>query len=267
MKKRFIIFPLLVLSLTACSNGVSQNEYDRLKSEYNILKEKNTEMESEYAAVLQQSNEDSSSSPNQAETSFDKVADYAYSNLIGSTVTGVRVDGQQLLYITTLSGADSKVVGSQINELMNQDWFDYDHVLWTQYVGDVPMITIWCDKDRNSVLSHIWDEKNGETSESENEMLVPIESETTESMKSDTESESQPEAFSFTPGNYLVGKDIPSGVYNVVKENGIGSLTVRDKNDRLKEIVRDSYSNLKLESDYTFEISTSAKYSLIATEQ
>lgn len=122
-----------------------------------------------------------------------------------------------------------------------------------------PRITIWCDKDRNSVLSHVWDEKNEEASESE--------SETTESMKSDTESESQPEAFSFTPGNYLVGKDIPSGVYNVVKEDGIGSLTVRDKNDRLKEIVRDSYSNLKLESDYTFEISTSAKYSLIATEQ
>ncbi|MDB2010674.1 hypothetical protein [[Clostridium] symbiosum] len=259
MKKHFIIFPLLALSLTACSNGVSQNEYNRLKSEYEILKEKNTEMESEYAEVLQQSDENSSSSLSQSDTSFDKVANYAYSNLIGSTVTGVRVDGQKLLYITTLSGADSKVVGSQIDELLNQYWFDYDHVLWTQYVGDAPRITIWCDKDRNSVLSHVWDEKNEEASESENE--------TTESMKSDTESESQPETFSFTPGSYLVGKDIPSGVYNVVKEDGIGSLTVRDKNDHLKEIVRDSYNNLKLESDYTFEISTSAKYSLIATEQ
>lgn len=92
---------------------------------------------------------------------------------------------------------------------------------------------------------------------------------TEKTIESETETESQSEQvsiFIFTPGAYAVGKDIPSGIYNVVKEDGIGNLTIRDENDHLKEIISDSYNNLKLESKYTFEISIGAKYSFTQTE-
>lgn len=90
--------------------------------------------------------------------------------------------------------------------------------------------------------------------------------ETTLESYEETESKLAPQSYEFTPGAYLVEKDIQSGIYNIIKVDGIGSLTIKDENNRLKEIIRDSYNNLKLEPGYTFEISSSAKYSFTITE-
>lgn len=154
MKKCFIILSLLVLSLTACNNGVPQSDYDSLKADYEALKAENDALKGDYETALKEIKESSSQSSDN--TSFDKVTDYTDINLAGSTVSEARIDGNKLLYITTSEGVDPETVGTQVGLLVQQNWFDYDYVMWTQYIERNPLYIIRYEKDTNTLLSHIW---------------------------------------------------------------------------------------------------------------
>lgn len=155
MKKRFIILSLLVLSLTACSNGVSQSDYDSLKADYENLKGK-------YEEALEKIEDNTSQSSGNSSKLLNKVANYTQSNVEGTTVTEAQIGTNKLLYITSTS--DSEDISNQVGELLLQDWFDYDYVLWTRCHNYEPIFTVWYEKDTNSLLSNFWINDTGSSS-------------------------------------------------------------------------------------------------------
>ncbi|MBT9774953.1 hypothetical protein GPL15_00325 [Clostridium sp. MCC353] len=147
MKKHFIILSLLVLSLTACSNGVSQSDYDSLKADYENLKGK-------YEEALEKLEDNSSKSSGKSSKLLNKVSDFTDSKIKGTTVAEAQIGTNKLLYITTTS--DSEDVSDRVGELLLKDWFDYDYVLWTRCNNYDPIFTVRYEKDTNALLSHFW---------------------------------------------------------------------------------------------------------------
>ena len=163
MKKQFIVLSLLVLSLTACSSGVSQNDYDSLKSDYEALKTENESLKDDYEAALQKIEESGLQLSDESDSSFSKALAFTNSSIMSSSATEARSNGNKLLYITTASGTDPATVGAQVGTLIDQDWFDYDYVLWTQYSENNPLLTIRYERDTEALLYHIWIDDSNST--------------------------------------------------------------------------------------------------------
>lgn len=249
MKKKIVttlLVTTLCLSLSAC--GVSQEEYDSLVKERDSL-------QNELDTVILQSEK--------ANDDLKNISDIL--SYVGNDVSvseSNTIEGN-VLFVNAGSGENTADITQSLMDMIGEDWFIYDYIMINQYVDGYLSASIlyrvsdaqlgsciWIDNDYNLQRYNTQFQDIEQEQESEaNESNLP-------------ESNADKSKYTFSPGEYLVGKDIPAGIYDVLQIDGVGHLRIIDNDGNSKMNINDSYKNLKLEDGYSFVINTTAVYEL-----
>lgn len=136
MKKRIVIAILsitLCLSITACSNnGSSQTKSAESKTQ-----------------------------DDEALSSVEKIQEAILSDFKDTQVSeGIVMDGS-VLYLTVGEDEDSEKLGNLIGELANEPWFNYDYILFSQYVDNYFAASTLIKCDDHQINYHIWFDNDG----------------------------------------------------------------------------------------------------------
>lgn len=136
MKKRIVIAILsitLCLSITACSNnGSSQTKSAESKTQ-----------------------------DDESLSSVEKIQEAISLDFKDAQVSeGIVMDGS-VLYVTVGEDEDPEKLGNLIEEFVNEPWFNYDYILFSQYVDNYFAVSTLMKCDDYQVNYHIWFDNDG----------------------------------------------------------------------------------------------------------
>lgn len=116
-------------------------------------------------------------------------------------VTSGTVSEGTILYVTASESTDSTKMGEAVGELINEDWFNYDYVMMSQYVDNLFCVSSLVRCSDFQVAYHVWiDENKDLISES------PEESSDNVTDATDNESASIPEESQESDSTVTIGQ-------------------------------------------------------------
>lgn len=152
----FAVFSsLMLISLSACSGGVSQDEYDKVVEEKNALSSNYEDLEREYNELLEKTK--GSNALILAKETLHKIHEEINCYEIAS-------DSCKILYVPVDAGVveDATILGSQIGSelgnLLSDAEFDFDCLVFDflHPLSDIPVSTLLVDCHTGKTYEQNW---------------------------------------------------------------------------------------------------------------